>query len=303
MVIAKLCKLLNKCMYQTVSEYTRLHPEVSSLVEKAEVVKLRDFIHFSKDSKFLLGRKVLRAHGYLEELAWWVHNKNFVHCIAITSGSCLYCFADIAEKSLSSLLPGWFRNDVLKKYQSSTILPSGQVSFDVGVHLRNQLHHFEKNEDPSTTKALQANIAYASSKLSKSLIKNIVEKIERHYHKNATVYISSDNEDVKDLLASALISKGFRVFRLSSDGIVHSKSSKTLNSFTETKGFFDLLLDWKCLVLSETLYAWRNVKPKFAHKLISTFAKSTKIASNKRKAYVLLDAEKVDTSSKNWKSF
>ena len=326
-VIAKLCNLLEKCMYSTVFEAKSTHPGLDYDIQTARVVKLQDFDYFSKDNKFLLGARVVRAHGYLEDSSWWVHNKRFAECIGAISGSCYFCIADIAAKSLTSLLPGWFRDDVMSMYQSSAILPqrntNSSMFFDVGIHLRNQLDHFEKSLNPQSTTALQTNIAYASSKLSKSLVLNIVQKIEQHFPINSTVYLSSDNEDIKDVLSHALLSKGFRVFRAISEGIRHSKSSKSLTPipainglfdlffetskavahFADKKSFFHLLLDWKCLVLSNTVYAWRNVRPRNAVKFVSTFVKSTKLAGNKKQVFVLINAEKFDNSSRNWKSF
>ena len=76
-----------------------------------------------------------------------------------------------------------------------------------------------------------------------------------------------------------------------------------LDQFTQHRGYFDLLVDWKALSSSNTLLAWRNVKPKFAVRYISTFAKSVKIASKKLNSYVLLNPDEVDSSKHNWPSF
>ena len=145
------------------------------------------------------------------------------------------------------------------------------------------------------------------------------------------MYISSDNEYVKRNITAFLSQRGYNVYRVISDGIVHSKSSGTLyvkrfyingiqinmnfhlstcctrpahlDGFTEHKGYYDLMIDWKALADSKMLLAWRNVKPKMAFRFVSTFAKSAKIATNKLTSYVLLDPDKIDSSNKNWPNF
>ena len=76
-----------------------------------------------------------------------------------------------------------------------------------------------------------------------------------------------------------------------------------MDGFTEHKGYYDLLIDWKALSVSKILLAWRNVKPKNAFKFVSTFAKSVKIASKNIRSHVLIDPDKIDSSDKNWHSF
>jgi len=200
---------------------------------------MKDFYEWSSGSKTLSNKIALRAHGYKEDLNWYVHNKNMVNCIAKYSECCKYCFACTARQSLQTLLPGWFKTSILNRFSNTTILPDNYnktPSFDIGIHLRNQLHHFEMNKNPDSLSSQALSFEFVKSKKVKNLFENILRRVEKTAIDNAKIYISSDNEVVKLRLTSLLESKGYKVYRTISDGIVHSKTSSVLSQLTLKKG-------------------------------------------------------------------
>jgi len=203
------------------------------------------------------------------------------------------------------LLPGWIKHSILDQYRYLATLPDvfAAPKFNFGVHIRNQLHHFEQNVKPDDAIASLKSKEYAESQQTKNLFLNLERRIEHLHPKNASVYISSDNDLVRDILSRRLVDKGYRVYRSVSAGVVHSKSASVLGKLTSNNGFFELLLDLKCLASSDTILAWRDVKPKFAVRYLSTFAKSAKLMANSEHAFVLIDPMRVDPSDKNWKRF
>ena len=306
-VIANLCKLLEFCFFRTVKNATLQYPQIKNAINHPVHLKVKDFIEWSKGSKSNSNKLVVKASGYKEDISWWTNNKSFVDCIAKFSNCCKNCFSCTARESLNILLPGWLKKSYIERFAQFRSFPTTENSrppiFDVGIHLRNQLHYFEMNANPNSSLSEKASAEYISSNQTLKLFKNLVKRLQAQVPLNSSVYISSDNEYVKQNLTEILQSLGYKVYRVLSDGIVHSKSSAILSKLTSKKGYHDTLVDWKCISNSNILLVWRDVRPKFAIRFISTFAKSAKLSNESHNAFVLIDPNKIDSSSKNWKHF
>ena len=175
---------------------------------------------------------------------------------------------------------GWPSVAVLELFNKSLLVPGSfnvsshteawnnseelRFQFDVGIHLRNQLGHFENSEEREDSEgALSASSQHVNSSLFQHLLVNFEEKLSRvlprlagfpnatcspcrlnstlyppHLRvypqytytshvpiRNGSVYISSDNEEAKQAMAARLRSKGYSVYHVISNGIIHSKSS------------------------------------------------------------------------------
>jgi len=228
--------------------------------------------------------------------------------------SCLFCFDCIAQKSLQNLFHRRFKSEIINIFSSRLVGPDNSTKmfmlsssiqespkFDAGIHLRNQFSYFENEQNPSQhLKEIQL---YIQSEYTQKLFQNIVMKLKKSIPLRGSVYVSSDNEQVKRVLCNKLQYLGYNVYRIRSDeGIYHSKDSARISNIKNKMEYFDLAIDWRGLVLSNILMTWRDVKPGNAYRFISTFAKSARLAS-RSKGLVLIDPNHLDTSDNNWKSF
>ena len=81
--------------------------------------------------------------------------------------------------SFSQIAQGWPRKEILERYNRTSILPA-QLLFDAGVHIRNQLSHFESNsEREDSAVALSAAYDYMNSTKYGNLLKNIGAKLDQ----------------------------------------------------------------------------------------------------------------------------
>ena len=96
------------------------------------------------------------------------------------------------------------------------------------------------------------------------------------------VYLSSDNEEVKEAMVAYLLNhENIHVMWVKNNAnIVHAKNTKYLKGAGNNTGVMDLALDWYALSLSNSLFAWRRNAD-----MISTFVHSAqRLSGNEEKS-------------------
>eukprot|EP01036_Dinobryon_divergens_P022795 gene22795-31091_t len=276
------CQYL-KCGFLHSSQIVEKYPNFSSLIQGATDLTFVDYKnHLS--GKINITAKFVADYSVTPKSDWWAWYPDARDCVSRLTGCPVGDVMCSERYALQSLIPGPFQkkfsaeenkrieglHEHFKHFLHS--LPRNKLPrYDVGIHLRSQLHAFESLASNRTKRDMDLQVEtnhLLNSTIVPAVLRVVTEKVH-HLMKGRpsklesfNIFIAADNDNMKflmsRLLTESLKGENITVNYLQTNGIVHVKNMYKNYNFTSDSGLFDLLLDWYFLSLSKTLLAWRK---------------------------------------------
>ena len=278
------CQYL-QCGFKHTSELTTKYPNFTQLIQDALDLTHVDFSNHIRGERNITSQFVA-DYSLTPKSDWWAYNPEARECVNKLTGCPMGDVMCSERFALQSLIRGPFNKKNFSADERKLVenLPDNIKEslplvardslprYDVGIHLRSQLHSFETLTSNHSAQDLQMETdRLLNSTLIHSVFNVLKERVmqlvgQQKGATNFNVFIASDNEILKSILSKELnqtimidnIAVKVSVSSLQTNGIVHVKNMYKTRDFTSYTGLIELLLDWYLLSLSKTILAWRK---------------------------------------------
>ncbi len=303
-IIGEMCSII-VCGFPFLSEMVAAFPNILTPenIRHSENIKVMDMSRFIEGTKDV-SAPIVTGWGYKSTSDWWVYFNTTVNCVKKITGCDLGDIPCADRHAYQRLVRGPFKTSLSADEEKRIhgvpahikhavlALPHAYAPrLDAAIHLRAQFHGFERLADIADPEyAKEVSDWLNSSECSmvfESISNKLVESLtETRGQQNMTladgpsfVYLASDNEEIKEALATILENPNstvpIQVMRVKSRFIHHVKNLAGMKHATNNEGLLDLIFDWYTLTLANLIFAWR----KGSTSMVSTFVHSAQRVS------------------------
>ena len=272
-----------QCGFRHTSQMVAKNPSFSNMIQDASDLTFTDYKnHYT--GKINITAKFVADYSVTPKSDWWAWYPEARECVSRLTGCPVGDVMCSERFALQSLIVGPFLNNFSVEENKRIegiheniktflhVLPRNKLQrFDVGIHLRSQLHSFESLAGNRTKRDMDLQVEtnhLLNSTHLHAVLTVVTEKVHNLMKDRPSnlerfnIYIAADSDPVKLLLSRLLTDtikdENISVNYLRTNGIVHVKNMYKNNNFTSDSGLFELFLDWYLLSLSKTLLAWRK---------------------------------------------